>query len=388
MKQLPMTPELSAMIKAAVGEDVETDNLAVFEAIALNTRPLPGKRGTIFENAVVLPITLKEMVDSINSGNHLPLIADHELFGAPKGRFFHAGLDYDDGLTMRALFYLDATEEKLITKLNAGTLDEVSVSFLSRELNCSECGWNYFNPGASYENIRDRICANGHRIGENGVHAEMNGLNQFIELSLVARGAADKPKIVGKSQSKLAPEGLQLLAAKGFEMDDLIVQASLGVKDDTMDLSAALSQITQLSTDKGTLTANLAVVEKARDEATAEVTRLMGEVKTRDEQIVSLTAERDEALKRPDAAVASERDEAVAFLQEQVDHLLVASGKEKATDATRLKTVAELKAKISELTGNLTSILPVGGKAAPAGGAAEETAKFSFKASDAYGVRK
>lgn len=86
--------------------------------------------------------------------------------------------------------------------------------------------------------------------------------------------------------------------------------------------------------------------------------------------------------------MASERDEAVAFLQEQVDHLLVASGKEKATDATRLKTVAELKAKISELTGNLTSILPVGGKAAPAGGAAEETAKFSFKASDAYGVRK
>jgi hypothetical protein len=91
MKQLTMTAELSALIKKAVGEDVDPTNFAVFETIALNTKPLPGKRGALFEGAVVQPITLKEMVDSINSGNHLPLIADHELMGAPKGRFFHAG---------------------------------------------------------------------------------------------------------------------------------------------------------------------------------------------------------------------------------------------------------------------------------------------------------
>lgn len=387
MKQLPMTPELSAMIKAAVGEDVDTEHLAVFETIALNTRPLPGKRGTLFENAVVQPITLKEMVDSINGGNHLPLIADHELLGAPKGRFFHAGLDYEDGLTMRALFYLDQTEETLIAKLNAGTLDEVSVAFLSREFNCSECGWNYFNPGASRENIWDRICANGHKIGENGVHGEMVGLNQFIELSLVARGAADKPKIVGKSQAKLAPQGVQMLAASGFETDDLVVQASLGKKDDDMDLSAALSQITTLSSSNGEMKANLSLAEKARDDAQAEVTALKASVVEKDAAIAALTAERDQLAQRPEAVVADERNEAVTFLQEQVNHLLVASGKEKLEgDALPIK-VADLKAKISELTGNLTSILPVGGRSQGAGGA-EQEAKFAYNPADAFGVRK
>lgn len=392
MKQLEMTPALSALIKKAVGEDVDTDGLAVFETIALNTKPLPGKRGALFEGAVVQPITLKEMVDSINSGNHLPLIADHELMGAPKGRFFHAGLDYSDGLEMRALFYLDATEQKLIAKLNAGSLDEVSVAFLSREFNCSECGWDYFKFGGS-ENIYERTCANGHKIGQNGVHGEMVGLSQFIELSLVARGAADKPKIIGKSDARLAPAGLQVLAANGFEMDALVVQASLGSKKDSnmsdSAITAMTAQLTQLSTEKGTLTAQLSAAEQGRTAAEAQVATLTAAVSERDATIATLTSERDAALQRPEASVATERDEAVAFLQEQVNHLLVASGKPKMEGDAALKTVAELKAKVAELTGNLTSILPVGGRsAAPEGTEGAPTAQLAFDPASAYGVRK
>src|SRR5690606_3498634 len=148
----------------------------------------------------------------------LPLMSDHELFGEPKGRMFHAGLNYgEDGeIELRALFYLDETEEKLIKKLDSASLDEVSVSFLASSMLCSECGWDYFQFGTS-ENFNTRTCENGHTIGEDGVHAELVGLNQFIELSLVARGAADKPKIVGKSQSKLAPQSTYRLAARGFD---------------------------------------------------------------------------------------------------------------------------------------------------------------------------
>jgi hypothetical protein len=341
---------------------------------------------------VVEPITLKEMVDSINSGNHLPLIADHELMGAPKGRFFYAGLDYsvEGGLEMRALFYLDETEAALIAKLNAGSLDEVSVAFLSRQFLCSECGWDYFQFGTS-ENIYDRTCANEHKIGVNGVHGEMVGLNQFIELSLVARGAADKPKIVGKSEAKLAPTGLQKLAANGFETDALVVQASLGKKDDTMSdatISALTGQLTTLSAEKGTLTANLSTVTGERDTARGEVTALTTERDALKGQVATLTTERDAALQRPEAAVATERDEALTFLNEQVDHLLIASGKPKQADDAKIKTVAEAKAKISELTGNLTSILPVDGKAAPAGGAKEGEVKLSYDPALAYGTRK
>ena len=390
MKQLTMTPALSAMIKQAVGEDVDTNQLAVFETIALNTNPLPGKRGSLFENAVVEPITLKQMVESLNSGGHLPLIADHELLGAPKGRVFHAGLDIaaDGALEMRALFYLDPTESDLIAKLNAGSLDEVSVAFLAKEFLCSECGWDYFGASSTPDNIYTRTCGNGHQIGTNGVHGEMFGLNQFVEMSLVARGAADKPKIVGKSQAKLAPEGLQLLAASGFQMDELIVQASAANKEVKMDLSALTAQLTSLSAEKGELTVKLSAAETARDAATSQVTTLTATVAERDATIVTLTAERDTLAARPEAEVGTERDEAVTFLQEQVNHLLVASGKPKLEGDALPGKVADLKAKISELTGNLTSILPVGGKSVGAGGEENGEAKLSFEPKDAFGVRK
>lgn len=385
-----MTPALTAMIKAAVGEDVDTAGLAVFETIMLNTKPLPGKRGALFENAVVQPVTLKEMVDHINAaGGHLPLVSDHDLSGAPKGRLFHAALDFEDAsLTMRGLFYLDATETTLIAKLNAGSLDEVSVAFLSREFNCSECGWDYFGLGVSREHIWDRTCANGHKIGSGGVHGEMVGLNQFVETSLVARGAADKPKIVGKSQSKLAPEGLQLLAAKGFETDELVVQASIGKKEDTMSdatIQALTAQLTTLSADKGGLTAQLTAAQTERDTVRTELSARTTELATANETIATLTAERDTALQRPEATVATERDEAVTFLHEQLDHLMVAKGETKLEGEARLTTVAALKAKIGELTANLTSILPIGGRSKGAGGEDDQKPAVNLSA---YSVRK
>ena len=61
-----------------------------------------------------------------------------------------------------------------------------------------------------------------------------------------------------------------------------------------------------------------------------------------------------------------------AFLQEQFTHLTVASGGDKPKGAALPSTVAELKAKITELTDGLTSILPVGGKAAAAGAADDD----------------
>jgi len=391
MKQLDMTPALEAMIKAAVGQDVDPSGFAVFETIMLNTKPLPGKRGALFENAVVQPITLKEMVDAINGGNHLPLIADHEMMGAPKGRLFHAALDFEDAsLTMRGLFYLDQTEVTLIAKLNAGVLDEVSVAFMSREFNCSECGWDYFAPGIDREHLYARMCANGHQIGIGGVHGEMVGLSQFVETSLVARGAADKPKIVGKSQSKLAPEGIKLLAANGFETDELVVQASLGKKEDTMSdtaITALTAQLTTLSADKGTLTANLSAAERDRDARTVELTAARATIAERDTALATLTAERDTLAARPEATVATERDEAVTFLHEQLDHLMVAKGEKKLEGDARLKTVAELKTKIGELTANLTSILPVGGRAAGAGGE-DQKVELSYDPKHAFGVRK
>ena len=387
MKQLPLTPQLSAMIKAAVGEDVDTAALAVFETIALNTLPLPGKDGTIFEKAVTMPLTLSEMVKSINDGNHIPLIADHEMWGAPKGRAFHAGLNVATSgeLEMRMLFYLDPSEAPLIAKLNAGSLDEVSVAFLSKQFNCSECGWDYFGFGAG-ENIYERTCGNNHTIGQNGVHAEMNGLAQFIELSLVARGAADKPKIVGKSEAKLAPEQALSLAAKGFEPNSLVVQASRG-KEEPMDLTALSTQLSQTSTKVGELTANLATVTGERDTLRTSLTAAEGARDAAVAEVASLKAEKAELEKRPDAKVQTDLDAALTYLAAQYDHLTVASGKPKVEGDARPKDVAAFTAAIDEMTGKLTSIIPVGGRAKGAGDTTNET-KLAANATTAFKLRK
>lgn len=385
MKQLPMTPELSALIKKAVGDDVDTADLAVFETIALNDKPLPGKRGTIFQDAVVEPITLMQMVDKINSGAHLPLIADHELFGAPKGRFFHAGLNIaDDGaIEMRALFYLDSTEDKLITKLNSGSLDEVSVSFLSTQFLCSECGWDYFAFG-SRENFNAHTCENGHVIGENGVHAKLVGLNQFVELSLVARGAADNPKIVGRSASKLAPETTYRLVANGFEPNDYVVQASLGKESITMDTTKLMTDLVEAKTDVAVLTASVA-------KSDAKVAELSATVETQTATISTLTADLAAANAKVPADYDAVKDEAAAgitVLQTQLNALLVASGKAKLEADKLPGTVAELSAEIETATNGLTAIIPVGGVSNNGSNTdADAGTKLSYN-STAFSVRK
>lgn len=367
-----MTPALSAMIKQAVGEDVDTATLAVFESISLNTRPLPGKRGTIFESAEISANTLKLMVDHINAGNHLPLISDHEFSGAPKGRVFHAGLDYgDEGLELRTLFYLDESETPLISKLNAGSLDEVSVSFLAERLTCSDCGWDYFE-GGRMENIRERTCGNGHKVGENGTHGKMYGLRQFLELSLVASGAADKPKIVGKSQAKLAPETKELLQASGYDTpDELVLRASVNKDDEDMADSALLTQLSELSTAKGELTVKLSAAETERDAATTQVTALTTERDELQAKLTSVEAELETA--KTANADATELTAAVDTLRAQLNALRVAGGEDKLEGDAFPATVADLTKEIDERTSKLTALIPTGGKSNAAGDDAEQT---------------
>ena len=353
-----MTPELSAQIKAAVGEDVDTEHLAVFEAIALNTRPLPGKDGGIFEQATIMPVTLNQMAIWLNSGKHLPLISDHQLMGEPKGRVFAGGLEYapDGGLELRVLFYMDPTEFNSIAKVNAGSLDEVSVQFLSTQFLCSECGWDYFGPEKAAEFFQTRTCLNGHQIGTDGVHAELVGLDTFLELSLVARGAADTPKIIGKSASKLAPATQQRLAASGIEIEGLICRGIAGEEP-----------VTAIPIDFTKLTSDLVTAQVGVATLTADKLALNAQLADGGNQIVTLTAEVADLTTKLAAAEAAPTNEAdyliaLAFLGDVFGKVAVAAGK--TVEAP--KTVAELKAGILEMTTDLTAILPVGGVSAGA----------------------
>lgn len=358
MKQLDMTPQLINRIKDAVGPDVDPTDFAVFESISLNNLPLPGKDGTIFEKAVVSELTLKQMADSVNAGNTLPLIWGHEKDDTPKGRVFYAEIDKGDlGETqLRTLWYVDPTETTLIQKLNAASVDEVSVSFLASQILCSECGFDYRGEDATILNLMDRQCDEGHAIGQDGVHARLVGLSVFTELSLVSRGAAKEAKIVGKSASKLAAP-LQQLAAKGFEIDKLFLSASKG------ELNV---EIGDLVTNLSEVKADLKVANLKAEGLTTENTQLKAaktelETKVADLE-TQLTAAKDANPKQEELDKATtELADAKAFLGEVFTKLATANGE---TNAAVPETIADLKAGIDDRQSKLTALLPVGGAAA------------------------
>jgi hypothetical protein len=375
MKRLELTPELLQLIKDRLGEDVTTDGIAVFEAVSLNTKPLPGKRGTFWEKAVATPLTLRQIADFINGGNSIPLMSDHVMKGAPFGRVFSAGIDYasDGSFELRTLFLLDATEADTAAKIDAGVLDEVSISFLPTSYLCSECGWDFLGEDASPLNRIERTCANGHTVGTEGVHIVMSGLALLIELSLVARGAAANPKIVGRSASKLAPTSAptQRLAAQGFEIDGLVCQASRGedqVNTEKLvaDLMAATTENATLKATANTHEAALTAANTARDEALG--------------QVATLTTERDELQTKLEAAQADNKTEeataATTWLTASLTKLLTAAGK----SVENLPTdVAGLTAAIDAETKGLTALIPAGG-ATEAGAANDTPAKASLSA--------
>lgn len=374
MKQIQLIAKIREQLQAALGPDVEvTDDYAVFESISLNTNPLPGKRGSLFEKAVVPAATLLAMVNHINSGNSLPLMIDHRMDGAPKGRIFHAGLHMsEDAVELRTLFYVDPTEQALIAKINNGTYDEVSVSFLAQKILCSECGFDYRGEEANWENLLSATCNEGHKIGEDGTHARLTGLEEFVEISLVARGAADNPKIVGPSASKLAPETRERLAAQGFkDFDALICRASTG--DNAVDFNVLITELSDVKAELKTATASVATLT-ARAE-TAETALAAAEEAKAQAEAAKLAAE--EALEA--ASGKDEAEAAVAYLSRVLEGVRVAAGKDKGSIP---ETVAELTAAIDEETSELTAILPVNGVSQAAGEGTEgkDEAKADFSA--------
>lgn len=375
MKRLEITPELTALIKSRVGEDVDLDGIAAFESISLNNLPLTGKKGTIWEGAVATPLTLRQISDHITAGGHIPLISNHDMSMAPRGRVFDAGLTYgEDGeFELRTLFYLDKTEEALASKIDANSLDEVSISFLPTQYLCSECDFDYLGEGANFDNFYTRTCGNGHTIGSDGVHLRMVGLANLIELSLVARGAADNPKIVGRSASKLAPASAQRLAARGFDFDGLVCQASKG--EERVDTTKLTADLIDAKTQVGVLTAAAATHETALTAANTARDAALG-------QVTTLTAERDELATQLSTAQAEskgpEAEAAVTWLTASLTKLLTAGSKPVENLPT---TVTDLTAAIDAETQGLTALIPAGGSAAAPGAAKDEvTPKASLSA--------
>lgn len=245
MKQLQKTQKLTEILRAALGPDAELNDLAVFESISLNTLPLD-KAGSIFDQGVVSATTLRTMAAITNDSKYIPLHTMHQQSSElPVGRVFHAETKERVAGSvlvsdLHTLFYISKNSvqgQELIDKLDTGVVNEVSVGFRAAQLLCSECQFDYRGPDADIMNILDQTCNEGHTIAENGVHLVLEGVDKFLELSLVSRGAADNTQILNRQQAVIAQdEGLRYLAASSNVSNDIaFIFASKG-KEPTMNI--------------------------------------------------------------------------------------------------------------------------------------------------------
>lgn len=228
-KQLDVTADMLEQIRKIAATDVDADDIVVFEAAAFNTRPL-NKRGSIFEGARASVEMLEEMVTKLNAGeDSVPLHTLH-LQGSeiPVGKVFFAYLvQATDGETeLRAQFYLPKTERELIEKINLGVLDEVSVGVRSQKMLCSKCGFDFMGEEADFVNLFSQTCDNDHTVGVDGTHVKLAGLDTWMELSLVSRGAANNPKILSRAKSHIPQETQDRIAASGHPVEATVLFAS------------------------------------------------------------------------------------------------------------------------------------------------------------------
>jgi len=349
MKQIEKTPAIRALLAASAG-DVDLDALRVYEAIAFNTLPVR-KEHPLYKGARADRNFLLEMAAELKRESR-PVQIMHDTSPLPIGRVFH-GEVVDQGVDseLRVLFFLDPTANDEATKIEAGSVDQVSVSVLAKKMLNSKSGFDYFGPDSSSENIWSGTDNNGNQIGQAGVYARMVGLDKFFEMSLVGQGGAQNARIVSRDRSHFG-QSLESLAASGMDPNSLVLLATATIpKDNSMDLATLVANLT-------TTTADLTNAKRDLTDAAAKTTGLEATITEQGTRITELEAQLAAANAVDSATLTSERDAAVAALSDVAKGVLTKVGK---LDVQLPSTVSELSALIAEHSNAL--VIKAGGNA-------------------------
>ena len=324
MKQIPVTDQIRQRLIAA---SADPDKVAVFEAVALNTLPVR-KQHPLYKDAVHAPSMLQSMADQLNKES-LPLQAMHNGAMLPFGRAFYGEvLPSSDGHELRTLFWVDKAHSDLIDMIDSGTIDQVSVSVLAKQANCSECGYDFFAENASVEPIWTGTCPDGHTMGQKGAHLKLNELSSWFELSLVGRGGAQGARIAGPAETRLAANG------------EVIHPFALSLTSE-----AFIPETKPMSVDVNKLISDLSDSRGNLLVANAEKTRLEASVTERDARIATLTGEL-ETVRAELAAAKDAKPEAGAAeldaLKGVAKHLLTLAGRVTDEVPEKLEDIVEL----------------------------------------------
>lgn len=229
-KQVTKTPQMRAQMQKILGDGVDVEAQPVFEALAANTLPI-NKRGSIYNKSQMTAAMLNDIANHVNTKG-LPLHDEHRQGApgaAPRGKVFSASV-MPDPVTgdpvLHSLFSVSPTEADVVSKLDQGILDEVSLGVLASHALCSECGFDFMGDGADVMNWINRTCANDHVIGD-GAHLNLTGLDSAYEMSTVSRGAVQGAKVVSGPGARMAA-GHHLMASGIGDIAILYATAGTG----------------------------------------------------------------------------------------------------------------------------------------------------------------
>lgn len=356
MKQLVKTPEIVARLQKAAGADVAHDDLAVFEAIAINTLPMR-KRHPIYKGAVATKKFLREMKAQLEAES-LPLQIMHESWTLPKGRVFHAEVmsDGHGGAELRVQFWIAKTEAETIALIENGTIDQVSVGTLPKQILCSECGFDYLGKDADYENFYMGECNEGHRLGEKGVHAQLTTLDLWMELSLVGTGGAQNARIQSQKTARLSltDDQKERLAASGVDPSGFVLNAIATKEAPAVDLKELVDKLTASEVAKATLEATKTTLEGQVTTLTTQVTELTAKIADLESKLANVDgAAALKAANDAKTALEAELAKIKPFLVDLAVKALTATGvaKPEAPDTIEaaMTTINESQAKLAAL---------------------------------------
>jgi hypothetical protein len=339
-KKVTLTEKLKEQIRKVVGGDIAFDKIAVYEAVVASTRPI-SQRNSAYDGAVLTEAYLNQMVEYL-AEESVPVQVMHNNEVLPIGKVFSAGvLDVEQGQKdLNALFYVESDSD-FANKIDLGIIDEVSIGSLPKHALCSECGFDYAANGNELA-FYFRECDKGHVLGENNVHLNLTKMANWSELSLVGKGASDKPKILGTAKQRLSKDSYEKLAASGISPDrvDLTylhcsaTQPPENNEDVDMDLKALTTQISDLSAAKAKL-------ELTKEQVDTQLSAANEQLQSAKDKIVDLetqlaaNSDSELSVKLADVeAKLADADRAKEYLAKQVKVACVAADIKLAEDAS------------------------------------------------------
>lgn len=316
-KRVKLTEKIKSLLYAKLDDETaDLTKFAVFECVAASTRKIKQKYSA-YDGSIMAQSVLTGAVEWLVAES-VPLQVMHNGSVLPIGQVLEAQVlpAESDQHDLRVLFYVSADSE-YAEKMDMGIIDEVSVGMLAKHAYCSECEFDYLAEGNEI-NFWLRECDKEHRLGDNGTHLRLSGCASWKELSLVGKGASNKPKIVGRAKQVLSASQFQQLAANGGNPDLAYYLCSSTLaegktsksntpKENSMELQSLVADLTTskaaviaLEATKTTLTGELETSTKALAAANEQVSTLSASLELAKSEVANLKSE-DTAVKLADA---------------------------------------------------------------------------------------